>query len=183
MPAVNWLALFLSITIFFSLIYDLSAMLLSIRIPTGNTVIVLPFITEISLFQTSSCMPVLLWLCLHQWIQRDKAKGLSTSPWLPLTFGCQQAPGSRADGCLWACLHCLGMASKCQEPFSHARGSPETSHPSQSLPLPHIREPPHLIHDHFNVNMCLYIFTQCFTTVHCCSCFSPLNHNPGALQL
>lgn len=83
----------------------------------------LPFITEISLFQTSSWVPVLLRLCLLQWIQWDRAKGLSTSPWLPLTFGCQQTPGSSADGCLWACLHCLGMASKCQEPFSHTRGN------------------------------------------------------------
>lgn len=47
----------------------------------------LSFMTDISLFQTSSCMPVLLWLCLLQWIQWDKAKSLSTSPWLPLTFG------------------------------------------------------------------------------------------------
>lgn len=106
-------------------------------------------------FQTSSCIPVLIWLCLLQWIQQDKAKGSSTSPWLPLTFGCQQAPGSCADGCLWACLHRLGMASKCQEPFSHTRGSPVTSHPSQSLPLPHVQEPPHLIHDYFHVNAAL----------------------------
>lgn len=131
--------------------------------------------TEICLFQTSSCMPVFLWLCLLRWIQQDKAKGLSTSPWLPLTFGCQQAPGSRAHSCLWACLHRLGMASKCQEPFSHTKGSPVTSHPSQSLPLPHIQGPPHLIHDYFHVNIVvcigLYIFTQCNTTVHCYSCF------------
>lgn len=101
-----------------------------------------------------------------------QGKRLKHQPMAALTFGRQQAPGSRADGCLWACLHCLGMASKCQEQFSHTRGSPVTSHPSQSLPLPHIQEPAHRIHDYFHVNTGLYIFTQCNATVHFYSCFS-----------
>lgn len=133
----------------------------------------LSFITEISLFRTSSCRSVLLWLCLLQWIQWDKAKGLSTSPWLPLTFGCQQTPGSSADGCLWACIAWAWLA-KAKNHFLtiEVTCNPVTSHPSHSLPLPHIQEPRRLIHDYIHVNTGLYIFTLYNTTVLCYSCFS-----------
>ena len=82
----------------------------------------------------------------------------------PLPFGSQQTPGSSADGCLLARLHCLGMVCKCQNPFSYSRGSPVTSHPSQSLPLPHIQGPSHLIPDSLPANPGLHIYTQRITT-------------------
>lgn len=140
---------------------------LSVRNPAGNIGSVSPPSWQRSPFsQTSFCFVCASVALAMSAPVKAARPGKRLKHWptaasaLWLWAGCRD----QCHGCLLAHLHCLGTVCKCQDPFSPSRGSPVMSHPSQSLPLPHIWGRSHLITNSIPVNPGLHIDTQSITT-------------------
>lgn len=158
---------------------------LSVRDPAGNTGSVSPPSWQRPLFSQISFCFVYASIALATLAPVNAARpGKRLKHWPTAAFGCRQAPGSRTGACLlahsWA-LH--GHGVQAPEPFSHGRGSPGTSHPSQPLPLPHVWGPSHLIRDSLPARLSLRIHTECITHPIAILFFFPLSHSPGAPHL